>query len=169
MGLQNDLKNVSEFCRKNNLRLNPNKCQYMRISLKTNDVFEYKLEDKTLDQCVFYKQIGIFYDHKLTFDKHIDYILQNANKKFYFLRTICKKANAYKFLKVYQTYIIPILEYSNLCLVLNQGQSDRLESFQRKITKFICFKLGKNNLSYEERLKILKLQTLEKTQKYSNS
>ena len=52
-----------------------------------------------------------------------------------------------------------------MCLVYNQSQSDRLESFQRKVTKFIFYKSGKHDLSYEDRLKILKLETLEKRRK----
>ena len=82
--LQNDLKKVSEFCVKNNLKLNPTKCQFMRMSLKSNDIFHYKLGDITLNQCNIYKQIGVFYDNKLTFDEHINYIIQKANKNFIF-------------------------------------------------------------------------------------
>ena len=65
----------------------------------------------------------------------------------------------------YKTYILPILEYSNLCVVYNTTQSDRLEKVQRKITRYICFRLGKSDLKYEERLKFLNLESLESRRK----
>ena len=64
-------------------------------------------------------------------------------------------------MRLYQTYILPILEYSNLCLVYTKTQSDRLEKVQRKITRYICFRLGKTDLKYEERLRFLNLESLE--------
>jgi len=60
-------------------------------------------------------------------------------------------------LKLFQTYILPILEYSNLCLTYNSTQSDRLEKIQKRITKFICFRLNKYYLNYDQRLEFLNM------------
>ncbi len=98
----------------------------------------------------------------MSFNAHIDMIVEKALKKFSTLKILCKRVNGMTFLRLYITYILPILEFSNLSVVLTQTQSDRIESIQRKVTKFICYKLSKNHLSYEERLRYLKINSLKK-------
>jgi hypothetical protein len=85
-------------------------------------------------------------------------------KKFSILKILCKRVNEVTFLRFYITYILQILEFSNLSVVLTQTQSDRIESIQRKVTKLICYKLSKNHLLYEERLRYLKINSLKKRQ-----
>ncbi len=41
------------------------------------------------------------------------------------------------------------------------SNTNRIESVEKKVTRFICNKLGKYYLNYEERLKYLKLNTLQ--------
>ncbi len=62
---------------------------------------------------------------------------------------------------MYKTYILPILENCNLAYYTNITNSNRLESVQKKVSSFICRKLGYYELNYEERLKLLKLNTLK--------
>ena len=68
--------------------------------------------------------------------------------------------NGYVLLDIYCTYILPILEYGNLCLMYTKTQSFKLESVQRKITKYICYKFGLFDLNYNERLDFLKTDRL---------
>ena len=163
--LQKDLNSTASYCKENALKLNPNKCEHLRVTLKKCDLPLYTIGDKNVELVNNHKHVGIIYDNKMSFNLHIDMIIAKALKKFYTLKTICNSIDGKTFLKLYVTYILPILEYSNLCLTLTESQSIRLEKIQRKITKFLCFKLNQNVFNYEERLKFLNIQSLEKRRK----
>jgi hypothetical protein len=64
-------------------------------------------------------------------------------------------------LLIYKTYILPILEYSNLCFSPNKTQIIKIEKVQKNITKYICNKTKLFDLTYEQRLKYLELKSLE--------
>jgi hypothetical protein len=61
---------------------------------------------------------------------------------------------------LYKTYILPIIEYCNIFWVPNGSQIDKIESIQRCVTKFVCFKKGRM-VCYEQRLKELELKPLQ--------
>ena len=144
--LQNDLNKLSNYCAENNLLLNPAKSEHLRLTLKkSHKLSNYIINGTKVSLIICHKHIGVWYDEKLTFNNHCDFIISKALKKFHLLRVICKNVNGNTFLNLYKTYILPILEYSNLSWIPNNGQSKRIETVQRKITKFICYKLGKNN------------------------
>ena len=64
-------------------------------------------------------------------------------------------------LKLYRCYIIPNIEYCNVCIIPNITQNEKIESIQHKVTKYICYKMNKSNLDYKQRLSVLNLKTLE--------
>ena len=77
------------------------------------------------------------------------------------LKRLCAQADGYIFLRLYKSYILSILENCNLGIFLSKTNCHRLECVQKKVTKFVCYKLGKNDLKYEDRLKYLSLNSLE--------
>ena len=164
--LQNDLNKIFEFCRNNSLRLNPNKCEILSISLKSKVSHKYYIDNIELKTVSDHKNVGIIYDNKMYFNIHTNEIKMKAIKKFYTLKHICSRVDGITFLKLYKTYILPVLEYSNLCLVYNLTQNSVLEKVQKRITKYICNKLGIYDMKYCERLKYLNIQTLENRRKY---
>jgi hypothetical protein len=87
--------------------------------------------------------------------------VNKALKKFSMLKRLCPRADGNTFLKMYKTYILSILENYNLGFYTNLSNTNRIESVQKKVTTFICNKLGKYYLNYEQRLKYLKLNTLQ--------
>ena len=163
--LQNDLNIVFNYCEENSLKINPIKCEFLRIGFKNYVNFDYKLNNISINNVQNHKHIGIIYDTKMCFNSQIDCIIEKSLKKFSLLKVICNRVNGLTFLRLYKTYILPILEFINLSIVLTQTQCLRLESIQRKITKYICYKLSKSHLSYEERLKQLEINSLEKRRK----
>ena len=159
--LQNDIDNLYEYLSLNNLVVNSNKCKFMRITNKSTSPFIYNINGIELKQVNEQKYIGIVYDSKMSFNKHIDYIVEKTLKKFNILRYLSKNLNSYTMINLYKTYLLPILEYSNMCLTLTKTQSAKIEKVQRKITRFICSKSSQFNLCYEERLVFLDLSKLE--------
>ena len=104
--LQKDLDKISQFSNENSLKLNAEKCEFMRVSRKSADLFIYKINRKIVKSVTNHKHIGIFYDSKLTYYSHIDYIIGKALKKYNTLRIICNRVNGLVFLNLYNVYII---------------------------------------------------------------
>ena len=138
--LQNDLNSISKYCYENSLRLNVKKCEFLSISLKMNEQKKYTINGNEINCVSNHNNVGVIYDSTMSFNLHINHIKTKSIKKFYALRYLCKRCDGKTFLKLFQAYIWPILEYSNLCLVYNDSQNIFLEKIQKRITKFICNK-----------------------------
>ena len=160
--LQKDLDSIYKFCELNSLKINASKCESLRIGNRICDNFSYNINNIVISFVDNHKHIGVIYDTTLSFNSQIDVTVEKSLKKFSILKVICRRVDYKTFLKLYVTYIRPILEFSNLSIVLTQTQSDKLESVQRKVTKYICFKSNKIDLSYDDRLKYLKMPSLKK-------
>ena len=144
------------------MTLNDNKSKHMRFTnRKVSLNFIYNINGKTIETVTKHKHLGILYDNKLSFNDHCNDILHKSFSKFKFLKFICRKTDCKTILKLYKTYILPIIEFSCNCWVPNKTQSDLLESIQRHITKYICYKSNNNYLTYEQRLNILDLKSLK--------
>ena len=160
--LQNDIKNFEEYCLEKELKLNECKTRHLRITLRKNcDFPKYLLKNKSIEKTDSHKHLGVTYDSKMSFNGHTSDIIKKSFSKFNFLKQVCKRVNGLTFLQLYKTYILCIIEYSNSCWVPNKSQSDQIERIQRRITDFICGKLGKYDLTYQERLEFLDLKTIK--------
>ncbi len=60
--------------------------------------------------------------------------LSKALQKWGLLKYMCKRTNAHIFLRLYKTYIVPILEFFNIGWSPNISQTKRIESVQRRVT-----------------------------------
>ena len=160
--LQNDLKNIELFCKQNELLLNEQKTEHLRIELKKSDFYNYKLNNCYISSVEYHKHLGVSYDKRMIFNIHCSDIITKSYSKFNLLKHICPKVNGHVFLKLYKSYILPIIEYSNLCFTPTQTQLYKIEKIEKKISKYICFKLNITNLNYSDRLKALNLTSLKK-------
>jgi hypothetical protein len=166
--LQSDLNDLNKWCSVKNLKLNPNKSVHLRFSFKaTKDLPNYTIDSCEIKTKNSHKHLGIFIDNKLNFDEHVEYVVNNCNKKWALLKRLCCYANADVFLLLYKLYILTIVEYCIISYIPNSSQVDKLESIQRSVTKFICFKKGLLGLSYKQRLIELELKPIELRRKLS--
>ena len=122
--LQTDL-DIYNYCKHNDLILNTEKSVHLRISLKKSEQIQYNIDHKNIESVECHKHLGVIYDSKMSFNKH--YIVINCLKKFAFLKKFCNKANGQTFVKLYKTYIQPLIETFNLCWTPTETQSLRLE------------------------------------------
>ena len=159
--LQNDINTLIEYFEQNNLKLNSTKCKFMRISNKLTIPFVYHINSDVIASVSQQKHIGVIYDTKMLFNFHVNYKIEKTLKRFNFIRFIGKRMDGKTLLKLYKTYLLPILEYSNLCLTLTKTQTERIEIIQKKITRYICFKNNLPYLNYINRLSFLNLKMLK--------
>lgn len=59
----------------------------------------------------------------MTFKHQVNHIVKEANKKFYTTKFFGIRLNLSTVLKLYTTYILPKLEYSNLCFYTTKTQT----------------------------------------------
>ena len=103
--------------------------------------------------------LGVNIDNKLKFADHINSIVTKANQRKSLILRCFLSRNPTTLVQAFKVYIRPLLEYASVIWSPSYvGQIIRLESVLRDFTKRIP---GCGRLSYNERLSLLGLETLE--------
>ena len=158
--LQEDLYNMQAWTDKWLLCFHPDKCKVMRIGKSKIDKEEYKLkpDGNILAYAEAEKDIGVTIDDKLSFDKHISERVNNAKSIMGLVRRTMEYLDNTTFKLLYTALVRPHLEYANQVWPPHLVKHiDAIENVQRRATKQLP---GMSDLSYEERLRVLKLPTL---------
>ena len=125
---------------------------------RTNDNHSYKMNSKTLKVVNEERDLGIIFQDDLKFNKHISTKVQKANSMLGLIIRSFDYLNKNSYIRLYKAMIRPQLEYGNavwhpyLCKDI-----DSIEAVQKRFTKLIP---GLRDLSYQDRLKHLKLPSL---------
>lgn len=166
--LQDDINHFALWCEKNSLNLNPTKCQTMTFSKKRSPYsHEYVISRHILTRVMTVRDLGVLFTPNLDFSAHINKIVNKANSMLGFIKRWSKEfvdPNVTRAL--YNSLVRPHLEYaSQVWTPLYDIHIERLESVQRNFTRFALKGLQWNDpsyvLSYDQRLSILQMQTLE--------
>ena len=160
---QNDLTKMDKWTIKWQMDYNLGKCKHMRLGNRPQN-FQYHLYNK--DGTPHYlqtenteKDLGITMDKDLTFDHHIDKIIKTANSVLGTIRRTFSNLNHATFTLLYKALVRSHLEYGQeIWSPMRKGSINKIEKVQRRATKLV-----KNirNLPYEDRLKALKLPSLQ--------
>lgn len=158
--LQNDLKKLTEWSETWLLKFHPDKCKFMHIGKNgPPDDFHYDLMGTSLEQVHEEKDIGVTIDENLTFESHISNKVKKANSMFSIIRRSFQHLDEKTFLPLYKALVRTHLDYaSSVWFPYKEKYIDLIEGVQRRATKQIP---GLGKLSYEERLRKLKLPTLK--------
>ena len=97
------------------------------------------MNDVTLSTVNEVKDLGIFLDTKLSWDKHIRYTTANARKLTGLIkRTVGHSAPVNVSQQLYSSIVMPQLEYATpIWNSLSKSQIQTLERIQRSYTKFM--------------------------------
>ena len=160
--LQNSIDALFRWTQDWQLHFNESKCKILHIG-ENNPKYTYYIGEGTnrreIDTTVVEKDLGVLVDNNLNFEDHIDYIIKRASsKKAQILRNFTYRSKKV-LVPLFKSLVRPILEYVNSVWDSSlRSQINLIEAVQRKYTKHI---LEVRKLSYEERLKILDLPSLE--------
>jgi len=72
-----DLKKIENWARENKMHFNENKSKVLLVTRKTsgdNRTLNIYLNNKCLEQVSELKYLGIYFDSRFSFDRHVDYI-----------------------------------------------------------------------------------------------
>lgn len=168
INLQHDVDALSDWCIRNCLSLNVNKCKCMTFSRKMNPInFNYMINGTNLEKATSIRDLGVIFDMKLSFNMHIDSKIAKAYAMLGFLKRICVEfTNVHTLRSLYCAIVRSQLEFSSVvwCPYFDI-HINRIESIQKQ---FVLYALRKLNLRdnnfilppYSERCEMLSLESL---------
>ena len=163
--IQDSLSQISDCCNEWLLRINPVKCESMRITRsKTPSLCSYNINSTSLNQVRTHKHLGIIFSSDLSWKMHVLTAAAKANKILALLKRNFGKCSE-AIITGYKTMVRPSIEYA--CPVWNPHQqylSDKLANIQRNVSRWI---LG-SSIEYNERLEYLGWPSLLSRQDFFN-
>ena len=167
--LQKDLDSLLEWGSKWKMKLNVSKCNILTITLKNESLnYNYIMYGEYLQRCENIKDLGVFVDEKLNWNKHIQISVCKARKIMGIVkRTVgCSAPDSVK-KQLFMSLVRSNLEY---CSPVWNGTSVqnmvKIERVQRYATKFILNYTWKSGVNYRERLLELNMLPLAYRREY---
>ena len=156
--LQESLDNLTKWTESWQIKFNSAKCSVMHIG-KDNPKRNYTMEGTPLDKSDAEKDLGVYVDNNLSFDHHVNTTVNKANKLAGMISHYITYKSPKVMIQLYKGLIRPVMEYGNpIWNPKLRKHIDAIENVQKKFTKRI---IGMGDLKYEERMKKLKLPSLE--------
>ena len=94
----------------------------MRITFKKySTITDYSIDDKPIPIQSVHKHLGLLMDNKLKFTDHVEFVYNKSMRKWATLKKLFPYAKSDILIKLYTTYIIPIIDYK-LYLFLTKCQ-----------------------------------------------
>lgn len=164
--LQNDINEIAKWCMNNRLSLNTNKCYVMSTTRKLNinvHCFSYNINGTPLIRVDSFRDLGVIFDSKHTFESHINLITSKSFKMLGFIsRSLNKFKNMKTYLILYNTYVRSIIEY---CSAVWSPQYityiEKLERVQKLFTRILFKKFHFATEEYNMRLLRLEMISLQ--------
>ena len=161
--LQKDLDSLHGWSDNWHLKFNTSKCEVLTVTRKRHPFrYDYKLNNNSLKHVTQVKDLGVTISPDLTWDTHINTILAKANRMLAFLcrngvmsfTTDHRKLLYLTFVRLYIGYASEVWAPSTIRTIT------KIESLQRRATKFILNTHWQEDISYHELLSRLNLLPL---------
>lgn len=137
--LQRDFNRFLNWCQINELHLNVEKCNVISFTRKRTKIeFRYSIDNVPLTRVVSKRDLGVLIDEKLTFGKHVEYIIAKAYSMLGFVMRSCKDFRDIRALKsVYFAHVRSYLEYASVVWHPYQDTFvNKIESIQKKFMMY---------------------------------
>lgn len=172
--LQTDLDNLVNWSYVNRLPLNVKKCKCMSFTRSSAVTHPYTINGGDLERVMSFQDLGVIMDPKLSFNSHIDSIINKASIVLGCIKRWAKEfSDPYVTKLLYVSLVRPILEYVPIVWSPSYlTHINRIESVQKQFLIFCLRNLGwdptKRLPPYEQRLKLLALHTLSSRRQMLN-
>lgn len=163
--LQEDLDRLVDWCQRNGLALNIDKCKYIRFSRSTHlNSQTYSINNKTLEVVTTIRDLGVDLDRKINFHTHIDRI---TTKSFQMLGFIIRNTRDFKKpqtkIRLFEALVRSGLEYgAQVWSPHYEVHIKRLERIQKRFLWHLSYQCNKAKKlpTYQSRLEYFKLHSL---------
>ena len=162
--LQQVLNDIVLFFQDRQLRLAPDKCEYLRINAMgtINNDFSPCINGNPLPRAGAVKDLGVIISSDLKWHQQINTLKKRGCSRSYHILKSFHSKNIWTLLKAFNTFVRPILEYaSQIWSPYLKEDVKAIESVQRSFTKKICRRCNIPNRSYADRLAKLNIRSLE--------
>lgn len=143
VNLQSQIDQLQQWCDDNKLCMNISKCMVISFTRKHNSVlYDYTFKSVPLKRTYSTRDLGVIFDHKLTFSNHITSIINSAMKILGFvIRSTSCLPNTLPFILLYFSLVRSKLEYCSIVWCpFYEVYKIGLERVQRKFLKVLCFR-----------------------------
>ena len=156
--LQDDLDALVEWSLRWKLPFNTDKCSMLHLG-SGNERHKYLMQGTPLEQSSVEKDLGVLIDEQLKFRQHAAAAVAKANQILGLVKHSFAHLDAKTLPLLYKTLVRPHLEYGNaLWGPFNAADRKLVERVQRRATRILP---DLRHLTYEDRLKALKLPSLQ--------
>ena len=148
--LQADLDVLSQWCKTNRLDINVAKCKVMSFfRIQSPCRFRYSIDGVDINRVTEVLDLGVWLDERLTFHRHMDFIVSKAYSMLGFVKRICKQFTNLNALKsIYFAHVRSHLEYASVVWSPHESTyAMKIESIQRK---FLIYALRRSIRRDEE-------------------
>lgn len=155
--LQNDLDALYDWSKLWDMKFNVNKCKQIHYG-RNNPENVYTMNNIDIIKDEQEKDLGIIFQNDLKFSQHISSKINKANSILGLINRTFIFKDQYTFLRLYVALVRPHVEYGNTIWYPHLKKDiNAVEKVQMRATKLIP---DIRHLSYEDRLKVLKLPSL---------
>lgn len=135
--MNSDLERVSIYMKMNKLQLNVSKSKLLVIG-GVNLSADVKIDDCLLERVVNVKYLGIIVDEKMKFRDNTDYVIKKMSKKVNWLRRMKKKLDRPTKISIYQSLILPHIDYcSSILFLITKEEMKELQKIQNQSMRAI--------------------------------
>ena len=128
-----DLASAVSWWNQNGLISNHKKCEAMLIgskyAVKNTRPLQIVLDGKTMKQSDYFKYLGIYIDHCLTWNKHVKYIQSRVYPKLNLLNIISSFLSRDILLRIYKQTVLPLLDYG--CVIWGECSKENAQCLER--------------------------------------
>lgn len=164
--LQHDIDTICNWCERNDLQLNKNKCYFITFTKKSETsqlLFRYHIGNSAILKVNSIRDLGVIFDSKLTFESHFKYV-QNATFRMmgFISRSLYRFRNIDTYTILYYSYVRSLTDYcASIWNPYYQVHIDAIERIQKKFTRIVFRKFHYPYECYNMRLRRLELLSLE--------
>ena len=164
--LQNDLENVYKWAEASEMELNPDKFELMRFG-ENNELKEATMyttpSGGEIERKTVLRDLGISFTEEATFDFHIESVVLKGRKMASWVLRVFKSRDPQVMKILLKQMVISNMEYCcPLWSPTERAKIEKIESVQRFFTRHISGMNGPNRPCYSDRLKKLKIYSLER-------
>ena len=158
--IQRALDIVDSWTKNWGLQLNADKSEH--LTLRNNDPIPLYIGGKEIPSVNEVRDLGVIVSSDLQWSNYTRKIRAKANIISHLLLKTFTSNNPHLLINLYKTYVRPIVEY-NTCTWSSGSRpvTKEVESVQKTYTRKVCQRGNVSFSSYEERLRILDLESLE--------
>ena len=138
--LQQDLNKVFHWAKTWQMKLNVEKCVFLRCSRsKTPMLTTYSIDNKALELKSQHPYLGVIFHQSMSWSHHIDHLCGKATKSLNFLKRNISKCSKEVKITAYLTSIRPLLEYASCVWDPHQLYLiNTLEKVQRRAARWVA-------------------------------